>query len=313
MCFVKRGAFYRVEKVLFLSGGQRLSDRETLRPIVSPVSAGAFYPSKGTRKNILKKGIIKFLALGDIVSPGAVDALSERLWRFREENEIDFTAVNGENACIGNGLDPATAKRILASGADVITSGNHIWRKKEMHVWLDDGHPVLRPANYHATAPGEGFRVIDVCGYRALIINILGVVYMEPLENPIRCINRILDYMKGKYDFVVLDIHAEATSEKIAIGRCFDGRISAIYGTHTHVQTADECILPGGSGYITDLGMCGPDDSVLGVRTDIIIERLSTAIPRRFEFAEGHVTMHGAIFEIDTEDFGVRTVKRVCF
>ena len=145
----------------------------------------------------MKKNTLRILALGDIVSPGAVSEISARLWKFREDNDIDFVIANGENACVGNGLDPASAKKLLTSGVDTITSGNHIWRKKEMHSWLDEGHPVLRPANYHATAPGEGHIITDVCGYRLLIINVLGVIYMEPLENPIRCISRILDYYKG--------------------------------------------------------------------------------------------------------------------
>ena len=251
----------------------------------------------------MKKNTLRILALGDIVSPSAVSEISARLWKFREDNDIDFVIANGENACVGNGLDPASAKKLLTSGVDTITSGNHIWRKKEMHSWLDEGHPVLRPANYHATAPGEGHIITDVCGYRLLIINVLGVIYMEPLENPIRCISRILDYYKGRYDFAALDVHAEATSEKIAI----------VYGTHTHVQTADECILPNGTGYITDLGMCGPDNSVLGVRTEKIIERLTTSMPVRFEFAEEHITMHGAVFDIDISDFKCTRVERAVF
>lgn len=261
----------------------------------------------------MKKNTLRILALGDIVSPSAVSEISARLWKFREDNDIDFVIANGENACVGNGLDPASAKKLLTSGVDTITSGNHIWRKKEMHSWLDEGHPVLRPANYHATAPGEGHIITDVCGYRLLIINVLGVIYMEPLENPIRCISRILDYYKGRYDFAALDVHAEATSEKIAIGRCFDGKISIVYGTHTHVQTADECILPNGTGYITDLGMCGPDNSVLGVRTEKIIERLTTSMPVRFDFAEEHITMHGAVFDIDISDFKCTRVERAVF
>ena len=246
----------------------------------------------------MKKNTLRILALGDIVSPSAVSEISARLWKFREDNDIDFVIANGENACVGNGLDPASAKKLLTSGVDTITSGNHIWRKKEMHSWLDEGHPVLRPANYHATAPGEGHIITDVCGYRLLII---------------RCISRILDYYKGRYDFAALDVHAEATSEKIAIGRCFDGKISIVYGTHTHVQTADECILPNGTGYITDLGMCGPDNSVLGVRTEKIIERLTTSMPVRFEFAEEHITMHGAVFDIDISDFKCTRVERAVF
>ena len=167
----------------------------------------------------MKKNTLRILALGDIVSPGAVSEISARLWKFREDNDIDFVIANGENACVGNGLDPASAKKLLTSGVDTITSGNHIWRKKEMHSWLDEGHPVLRPANYHATAPGEGHIITDVCGYRLLIINVLGVIYMEPLENPIRCISRILDYYKGRYDFAALDVHAYACRIQLKFSR----------------------------------------------------------------------------------------------
>lgn len=261
----------------------------------------------------MKNGIFRILALGDVVGSGGVRALEERLRRFRGEHGIDLAIVNGENSAPRNGIDPESAQCILAAGADVITTGNHVWRQKQMHDWLDSGNPITRPANFPPSAPGSGSVIVEAEGYRILIINVLGVIYLDPLENPFVCVDRVLARNEGRYDFAVLDIHAEATSEKIALGRYFDGRIAAIYGTHTHVQTADAQLLPRGSGYITDLGMCGPDDSVLGVRTDIIIEKLRTSLPARFEFAEGHVTLHGAVFDINTETSCVTRVERVAF
>lgn len=261
----------------------------------------------------MNNGTVRMLALGDVVGPGGVSALEARLWRFRREREIDFAVVNGENSAPRNGIDPESAQRILSAGADVITTGNHVWRQKPMHDWLESGEPIVRPANYPSSAPGSGSVIIEVEGFRVLVINVLGVIYLDPLENPFACVDGILARNEGRYDFAVLDIHAEATSEKIALGRYFDGRISAIFGTHTHVQTADEQLLPRGSGYITDLGMCGPDDSVLGVRTDIIIDKLRTSLPARFDFADGAVTLHGAVFDIDTATYRVTRVERVSF
>lgn len=254
---------------------------------------------------------IKILTLGDIVGPKATDTICARLWSYRSENKIDFVVANAENACQGNGLTPATAKKLLSSGVDVITSGNHIWHKKEIYDWLDSGYPVLRPANYPSSAPGTGYCINNINGFNILTINILGVVYLDSLANPFECVDKILDRCAGKFDFSVIDIHAEATSEKAALAYYFDGRVSAIFGTHTHVQTSDERVLQGGCGFITDLGMCGPDNSILGIRPDCIIEKMTTLMPVRFEIADSDISMCGAVFDIDTTTFKTKSITRI--
>ena len=256
---------------------------------------------------------INVLALGDVVGPRAVEYLKQHLWNLRRERNISLAVVNGENACVGNGLDAASAKQLLASGADVITSGNHIWHKKDIKDFLNDTDSLIRPANYRATTPGSGYMKINAEGYVFLVINIMGVVYMDPLENPFYTVERILDYERGRYDFAVLDIHAEATSEKYALARYFDGRVHIMFGTHTHVQTADEQILEKGSGFICDVGMTGPHDSVLGIRNECIIEKLMTNLPVKFEIAEGEIKANGAIFSLDADSGRVADVERFTF
>ncbi len=256
---------------------------------------------------------MNILTIGDVVSPLGVKHLSDNLWRIRRENNIGFTVVNGENASVGNGLDRESALVILEAGADVITGGNHIFRKHSLYSELENGERVIRPANYPAAAPGCGYTLLDANGYRVLVINVMGVVYLEPLACPFDTIERILVREEGRYDISLLDIHAEATSEKMALGRYFDGRISAVFGTHTHVQTADEQVLVGGTGFITDIGYTGPHDSVLGVKSDIIITKLRTHLPQRFDYAEGDVYATGAIFDIDETSGKCRSVRRIRF
>lgn len=244
---------------------------------------------------------IKILAVGDVVGQEALGLLCRRLWSIRGEFGADIAVVNGENAAPGNGLDCVGANNLFASGADIITSGNHIWHKKEIKDYLAHHERLLRPANYPPECPGAGYVTIDVSGYRMLAINVLGTIFMEPLDCPFRCVDKILEREKGRYDFAVMDVHAEATSEKLALARYFDGRIAAVWGTHTHTPTADERILPSGTGFITDLGMTGPENSILGIKSDIILEKLTKKMPVRFEVADGKVTMCGALFELDTD------------
>ncbi len=251
--------------------------------------------------------IKKILAIGDVVGPAAVEKLGSWLRSYRDAARIDLCLVNGENASVGNGIDVSAARAILDAGADIITTGNHVWHKRDIRSYLDDSDRILRPANYPSHVPGVGSRIIDAGGYRCLCINVLGTTFMEPLACPFATVEKILDRESGRYDFAVLDFHAEATAEKIALATYFDGRIQVIYGTHTHVQTADERILPLGTGYITDLGMTGVIYSALGVRTDCVIEKLTTRLPVRFELAEGDMAICGAEFEVDL-DTG-RTVK----
>ena len=242
---------------------------------------------------------LRILAVGDVVGPAAVDCLTRSLWNLKNELRADFVVTNGENAAVGNGLDLAGAKALLFAGTDVITSGNHIWQKNELRSFLDDSPQIVRPANYPSLCPGTGYTVREVSGYRVLVMNIQGTVFMEPLDNPFHTVERILDREKGRYDISVLDVHAEATSEKLALAKYFDGRINVVFGTHTHVQTADAQVLPGGTGYITDLGMTGPRDSILGVKNEIIIERMRSKLPARFTLSDSPITLCGACFTLD--------------
>ena len=188
---------------------------------------------------------------------------------------------------------------LLRSGADVITGGNHSLQNPASHALLDSVAEVLRPVNFPDEMSGHGYTVVDTVKGRVLVINVLGTVTLEPLACPFDTVERILKREEGNYDIAVLDVHAEATSEKAALARYFDSRIQVVFGTHTHVQTADARILPKGTGFITDLGMCGPVDSVLGVRSDIIIDRLRTHMPRVFEYADGVCEATGAIFTVE--------------
>ncbi|MCI8387850.1 MAG: TIGR00282 family metallophosphoesterase [Clostridiales bacterium] len=255
----------------------------------------------------------KLLAIGDVVGPEAVKYISEKLWVFRNANKINMVVCNSENACNGNGIDPQSSEELLSGGCDVLTGGNHTFRKKEIRRYLDDSSYAIRPANLPAGTPGNGYTTVNIDGIRVLVINVLGTIYLESLACPFATIDRILERETGSYDIAVLDIHAEATSEKIALGRYFDGRIAAIFGTHTHVATADMQILPKGSGYVTDLGMSGPPDGVLGIRADIIIEKLRTKLPVKFEFAEGATEVNGVIFTLDTDKNRCVSVERVKF
>lgn len=254
----------------------------------------------------------RILAIGDVVGQEAVKYLSSSLWAFRRENKINFTVCNAENAALGNGLDPQTADKLISSGCDILTGGNHIFKKNEIRSYIENSETLIRPANYPPDTPGNGYNIINIDGFRILVINILGVIYLESLACPFMTVERILEREKGQYDFSVMDIHAEATSEKLALARYFDGKISCIFGTHTHIQTADEQVLPNKSGYITDLGMTGPCDSILGIRSDIIIEKLRTKLPVRFEVACGKIECNGAVFELD-EHGKCCSVSRVRF
>lgn len=256
---------------------------------------------------------IRVLCLGDIVGNLGTNKVCRELWNVRRKLNIDLVVANGENAEPGNGLLRSSADRLLAYGVDVITSGNHIWQKKEMHSYLDECKYILRPANYPDRTPGGGAVLLDANGRRALVMNVQGTVFMESLADPFDTVDRLLERYKGEYDLSVLDIHAEATSEKIALARYFDGRINVIVGTHTHVQTADEQILPQGSGYITDLGMCGVQSGVLGVDARCIIDKFRTKMPTKFLHAEGDPICYGAIFDINDKNGKVEYVERVHF
>ena len=257
---------------------------------------------------------MRILALGDVVGQVAIEYLADKLWAFRSKEKIDFCVANGENATEIRGISAADAEALLGTGVDLITLGNHAFGMKDVYSYLDaNEHSIIRPANYPTDAPGVGYTICDVGGWRVLCMNVSGRVYLDPLASPFDTVDRILEREDGRYDLALLDIHAEATSEKLALGRYFDGRVQVLFGTHTHVPTADEQILPHGSGYITDLGMCGPVDGILGTDADAVIHRFRTLMPTRFSVASGAVRAQGVIFDVDESAKTVRSVRRVVF
>ena len=257
---------------------------------------------------------MKILVVGDVTSPSGIQHLENCLWDIRKKEGIDFCVVNGENASFITGISEQLSERLLKAGADCITGGNHTLYNRAAYTYLDDTEAVLRPINFGGEVPGHGYALLYGGGYRILVINAMGNVHIEPtLDSPYSHIDRALSECSGKYDFSVLDIHAEATGEKLAIGYAYDGKINVIFGTHTHVETADEKILPRGSGYITDVGMTGPVNSVIGSDVSMVIERMRTKITSRFTVADGEIKAHGALFTFDTDTKRVTDVRRIVF
>lgn len=256
---------------------------------------------------------MKILAIGDIVGTKSIEYLSEKLWKVREQLGVDVVIANGENATDIHGLSAPDAKKIHEAGVELITMGNHTYGRKDLCDVLSNESWIVRPANYPPLAPGAGYTILNVNGWRLLCINVMGTALMESLACPFATVDRILQREEGNYDCSILDIHAEATSEKIALGRYLDGRVNVIFGTHTHVPTADEQILPNGSGYITDIGMTGPSNGVIGSCAEDVIEKFRTKMPVRFKVADGDIFAHGALFELNTDTMRVVSVKRVKF
>ena len=257
---------------------------------------------------------MRILALGDVVGERALAYLEKHLWQKRRELKADLVIANGENVCDIHGISPRTAEALLSAGVDFITSGNHVFDRRDAHELLADHPAIVRPCNYPPTCPGEGSHVVTTPeGWRVLVVNVSGCVFMDALNDPFRAVEAELERNRRRYDVAVLDVHAEATSEKLALARYFDGRFAAIFGTHTHVPTADEQILPNGTGYITDLGMTGPVCSILGVTPADVIEKMRTHMPRRFTVADGEIRADGAIFDIDPVTGRANAVSRVRF
>lgn len=258
---------------------------------------------------------IKVLVLGDVVGVAGCEYLMSggRLRKFITENGIALTVVNGENSAEGNGITPSSARQLFDAGADIITGGNHTLRKKGIHTMLDDDGRMLRPHNF-TRCPGTGYTTVDVFGYRVLVVNLAGQVYMDThASSPFDALDSILEGNAGKFDAVVVDIHAEATSEKLALARYAAGRVSVVVGTHTHIATADTCVLAGDTGYITDLGMCGSHAGVLGVKTECIIRKFRSPLPVTFEPSEGELQADGAIFEIELPSGKCISAKSIRF
>lgn len=257
---------------------------------------------------------MKILCIGDVTSPEGVKHLEENLWRIRKEYSIDFCVVNAENASLVNTLTPAQAEILLSSGADVLTGGNHTMRSRSIYTLLDNETRLLRPINFPEDVPGAGYGIYDGAGYRILVLCAMGNVHIEPvLDSPYPYIDRALSREEGKYDFAVLDFHAEATGEKVAMGYAYDGKIHAVFGTHTHVQTADECILPRGTGYITDVGMCGESGGVLGMDPEGVVKRMRSKLTIPFTPAKGKAVANGVIFTLEHSTGRCTCVRRISF
>ncbi len=245
---------------------------------------------------------MKILFIGDIVGAPGRRAVEELLDRVVDRHAIDLVVANCENAAGGIGVTPQIADQLFALRIDVLTSGNHIWKHKEILPYLDATDRLLRPANYPPETPGVGVIVVETAaGEPAAIINLEGRVFMNALECPFRTADRVLAALPPEVKVILVDMHAEATSEKLALGWHLSGRVSAVVGTHTHVQTADERVLPGGTGYITDVGMTGPIDSVIGMKKEIILERFLTMRPQSFKVASGNIQLQGVVVDIDSQ------------
>ena len=253
--------------------------------------------------------VMRILAVGDVVGAPGLGFLTQRLRAYKEEQRIDFAVVNGENANVV-GVTPKQADAIFAAGADAITLGNHTWTRYELQPYLDQKRRILRPANYAPQCPGRGWGVFQTKLSPVCVINLLGKFTLDPnTDNPFLVVDDILAETDAKV--VLVDMHAEGTSEKRAMGYYLDGRVSAVWGTHTHVQTSDADVLPEGTGYITDLGMTGPAHAVLGIAPEQSIGKFLGDPPRRYEAAMGACKLEGAIFEIDTETGKCRSVEAV--
>jgi metallophosphoesterase (TIGR00282 family) len=255
---------------------------------------------------------MRVLFVGDIVGRPGRDAVVRLVAPLRNEFDADFVIANAENAAGGIGLTPALGAELLDKAAlDVLTLGNHAWAKREVYPYLQAESRVLRPANYPPGAPGFGSGVFETTAGMVAVIVLQGRVYMDPVDDPFRAADSELAALKGAATTVIVDMHAEATSEKQAIAQYLDGRVSAVVGTHTHVQTADERILPRGTAYITDVGMTGPVDSVLGMKVDTVIRRFTSGLPSRFDVADGPAELSAVLLDIEETSGQAREIVRI--
>ena len=248
-----------------------------------------------------EKIMFKILAIGDICGPLAVEYLKGKLWSIRKEYGVDMVIANGENCAEPNGIDKQSAKVLFEAGVDVITTGNHVYRKSNVYSYLDDEDYILRPLNFPSLNPGHGDCIIKIGGYRVLCMNVLGAVYMDAHSSPFDAIENCLTRNKGAYDFAICDIHAEATGEKKALAYEFSQSLSVCFGTHTHIQTNDACVLDEHCAYVTDIGMVGATESILGVKKENIIYKMKTKLLTKFDFATGEIEGNGAIFDINPD------------
>ena len=254
---------------------------------------------------------MKILAVGDIVGENGLKKLKEVLPNLKQKENIDFVIVNGENVAGGMGITEKNYKDILLAGTDIVTLGNHTWSKKDIFNFINEPR-IIRPANYTKGLPGKGYAILNAGDKKVAVINLIGRVDVNVLsENPFKVAASIIEEIKEQADIIIIDFHAEATAEKIALGHYLDGKVTAIFGTHTHVQTADGKVLPNGTGYITDIGMTGPEHSVIGMEIAASIKRLETTLPEKYKLAEGSCMFNGVIFEIDDETNKTINVKAI--
>ena len=246
------------------------------------------------------------LAIGDVIGKPGRRAISILLSELRATYHTDLVIVNAENAAGGLGTTPSTAHELLDAGADVLTSGNHIWTHKEILPCLDSDMPILRPLNYPPGVPGRGY-IIN----QALVVNLIGRTFMTNYDCPFRVMDQLLDGLKNRPPVVIVDFHAEATSEKMAMGRYLDGRVSAVLGTHTHVGTIDAQVLPGGTAYVTDIGMTGPVDSIIGDDTEAVLERFMTMIPHHLPVGKGKTVFNAIIVTVDDTTGKATGIERI--
>jgi metallophosphoesterase (TIGR00282 family) len=260
---------------------------------------------------VSKKDYINVLLIGDIIGEPGRKALFLGLSEIVKEERADFVIANAENAAGGFGITAKIAGKLYAYGIDCLTTGNHVWRNREVYKIIDNDQRLLRPLNYPNGAPGRGWTVIEKGEVKLAIINLLGRVYMDPVDCPFRTARREISPIRKKTKNIVVDFHGEATSEKIAMGWWLDGQVSAVVGTHTHVQTADESVLPGGTAYITDIGMTGPFDSVIGMKKEGALGRFLTLIPSKFSVATDDIRLNAVVVTIETATGKAKSIRRI--
>jgi len=254
---------------------------------------------------------LRILFIGDIVGNAGRKAAKQMIAVLKKEKSFDFCIANSENAAGGSGITYLVAQELYKSGIDAITMGNHTWAKKEILNFIDSDSKIVRPANYPSTLPGKGSIIIEGEKGKIGVLSIMGRVYMDSIDCPFKAAEREIEYLKKHVKVVIVDVHAEATSEKCALAWYLDGRVSCVLGTHTHVQTADERILPCGTGFITDVGMTGPYEGILGVEKEIIINRFINHMPEKFQLAQGKTQFNAVLVEVDETNGKTLSIERI--
>ncbi|AAM24593.1 MAG: hypothetical protein XD49_0284 [Caldanaerobacter subterraneus] len=258
---------------------------------------------------------MRILIIGDIVGRPGRNALKEHLEELKNFYNVNLVIANGENAAGGNGITRKVADELFEMGISLLTTGNHVWDQKEILQFIDEEPRILRPANYLEGTPGRGSAVINLDGVKVGVLNLQGTTFMPCNRNPFFVAIEEVEKLKAETNIILVDFHAEATSEKIAMGYFLDGKVSCVFGTHTHVQTADEKILPNGTAYITDIGMTGPYESVLGIDKELIIKRFTSSVPLRFEVAKGPAQINGIVIEVDEntgKSLSIERINKIC-